>query len=344
MATKAKAKKKRLKIAVLASDHALYSNRRIMEAGRKRGHDMHFIVIKNCYIDVTANKPQIRYKGGEVLKGFDAIIPRVRPAATFYACAVLRQFEMQGAYCLNGPIAINRAQDKLRTLQTLCTYGGIDIPRTSFANSPMHTRGLIQLVGGAPVIIKLLAGTQGKGVVLAETDAAAESVINAFKSINAYILVQEFIKESKGVDLRCFVIGDTVVASMERHAAKGEFRANIHLGGTGHEVKISEQERKMAIASAKASGLKVCGVDLIRSKSGPKVLEVNASPGLEGVEGTTGIDIADLMIRHVEKNVRNKIKKPVAIKKGAKKATKKPATKKPLKKAAAKTKTKIKRK
>jgi ribosomal protein S6--L-glutamate ligase len=328
MATKRK-NRKRLKIAVLASDPALYSNQRLMEAGRKRGHNMHFIIIKNCYIDVTSNKPEIRYKGGETLKGFDAIIPRVRPAITFYACAVLRQFEMQGAYCLNSPISINRAQDKLRTLQLLCAYPGIDIPRTGFANSPMHTKGLIKLAGGAPVVIKLLEGTQGKGVVLAETDTAAESVINAFKSINAYILVQEFVKESKGVDLRCFVIGDTVVASMERRASKGEFRANIHLGGTGHKVKITEKEERMAIAAAKASGLKVCGVDLIRSKSGPKVLEVNASPGLEGVEGATGIDIADKMLQYVEKHVSRRRSK----KKAKEAADKKPAKKTPVKKS-----------
>lgn len=289
-----------MKIAVLASDPTLYSNKRLMEAGKARGHEMEFIAIGSCYMDITAQKPEIHSRGGEILKGFDAVIPRIRPAITFYGMAVLRQFELQKAYCLNGPIAIGRAQDKLRTLQLLCSKE-IEIPRTGFAHSPLDTKDLIKIVGGAPLVVKLLEGTQGRGVVLAETNKAAESVINAFKSLKADIMVQEFIAESRGVDLRCFVIGDKVVASMERHAAKGEFRANIHLGGTGHNVKITPQERKIAVASAKAVGLKVAGVDIIRSDTGPKVLEINSSPGLEGVESTTGTDIAALMIAHIEK-------------------------------------------
>ncbi len=297
-----------MRIAVLATDPELYSNKRLMKAGEERGHEMHFVAIRNCYMDITANKPEIHYRGGEVLEKFDAVIPRIRPSMTFYGTAVLRQFEMQGAYLLNGPISIGRAQDKLRTMQLLCS-GNIDIPRTGFANSPLDTRDVIKTVGGAPVVIKLLEGTQGKGVVLAETDKAAESVINAFKSLKANILVQEFIKESAGIDLRCFVIGDKVVAAMERHAAKGEFRANIHLGGTAHKVKITPQERRIAVAASKVVGLKVCGVDLIRSAEGPKVLEVNSSPGLEGVEGATGKDIAGLMIEHIEKQVALKRKK-----------------------------------
>ncbi len=298
-----------MKIAVLASNPDLYSNKRLMEAGIERGHEMHFITIRNCYMDITARKPEIHYRGGETLKKFDAVIPRVSPALTFYGTAVLRQFEMQGAYCLNGPVSITRAQDKLRTMQLLCNSKDVDIPRTGFANSPLDTKDLIKTVGGAPVVIKLLEGTQGKGVVLAETAKAAESVINAFKSLKANILVQEFIKESAGVDLRCFVVGDKVVASMERHAAEGEFRANIHLGGTGHKVKITPQERKIAVAAAKVVGLKVTGVDMIRSNDGPKVIEVNSSPGLEGVEGTTGKDIAGLMIEHIEKQVEKRKKK-----------------------------------
>ena len=290
-----------MKIAVLASDPELYSNRRLIEAGEERGHEMDFIAIKNCYMDITASKPEIHYRGGEILKRYDAVIPRIRPSMTFYGTAVLRQFEMQKSYCLNGPIAIGRAQDKLRTLQLLSSKH-IDIPRTGFAHSPLDTKDLIKIAGGAPVVVKLLEGTQGRGVVLAETAKAAESVINAFKSLKANILVQEFIAESKGVDLRCFVVGDKVVASIERRAAKGEFRANIHLGGTGHKVKITPQERKIAVASAKAIGLKVCGVDIIRSNDGPKVLEINSSPGLEGVEGTTGLNIAGLMIQHIEKH------------------------------------------
>lgn len=296
-----------MKIAILASNPDLYSNRRLLEAGEERGHDMRFISIRHCYMDITASKPEVHYRGGEILDKFDAIIPRVRPALSFYANAVLRQFEMQESYLLNGPIAIGRAQDKLRTMQLLCSKH-INIPRTAFANSPLDTKDMIKTVGGAPVVIKLLEGTQGKGVVLAETGKAAESVINAFKSLKANILVQEFIKESAGTDLRCFVVGDKVVAAMERRAAAGEFRANIHLGGTGHKVKITPEERKIAIAAAKVVGLKVCGVDIIRSNQGPRVLEVNASPGLEGVEGATGKDIAGMMIEHIEKQVAKKRK------------------------------------
>ena len=294
-----------MKIAVLATNPDLYSNMRIMEAGLERGHDMHFISIRNCYMDITARKPEIHYRGGEVLQKFDAVIPRVRPSLSFYGNAVLRQFEMQKTYALNGPIAIGRAQDKLRTMQLLCSKN-IDIPRTAFANSPLDTKDMIKTVGGAPVIVKLLEGTQGKGVVLAETAKAAESVINAFKSLRANILVQEFIKESAGTDWRCFVIGTKVVASMERRAAEGEFRANIHLGGTGHKVKITPAERKIAVDAAKVCGLKVCGVDIIRAHSGPKVIEINASPGLEGVEKATGKDIAGLMIEHIEKQLDKK--------------------------------------
>ena len=289
-----------MRIAVLATNPDLYSNKRIMEAGAERGHDMHFISIRDCYMDITARKPEIHYRGGEILKKFDAIIPRIRPGLSFYGNAVLRQFEMQKSYLLNGPIAIGRAQEKLRTMQLLCSHD-IDIPRTAFANSPLDTKDMIKTVGGAPVVIKLLEGTQGKGVVLAETAKAAESVINAFKSIRGNVLVQEFIKESAGTDLRCFVVGDKVIAAMERRAAEGEFRANIHLGGTGFKVKITPAERKIAVAAAK-----VCGVDIIRSNDGPKVLEVNASPGLEGVEGATGKDIAGMMIEHIEKQIAKK--------------------------------------
>lgn len=300
-----------MRIALLASNPELYSNQRLMEAGFDRGHDMHFIAIKNCYMDITASKPEIHYRGGEILKGFDAVIPRIRPAATFYGTAVLRQFGAQGSYLLNGPVAIGRSRDKLRTLQILCGED-INIPKTAFADSPLDTKDMVKLVGGAPVVIKLLEGTQGVGVVLAETNKAAESVVNAFKSLKANILVQEFIKESKGVDLRCFVIGDKVVASMERHAAEGEFRANIHLGGTGYKAKITAEERKMAVKAAKSMELKVAGVDIIRSSKGPMVLEINSSPGLEGVEGATKIDIASLMIEHIEKHAKlkkaNKIK------------------------------------
>ncbi len=298
-----------MRIAVLASNPDLYSNQRIMEAGRERGHEMEFVAIKNCYMDITASKPEIHYRGGEILKKYDAVIPRIRPAATFYGTAVLRHFSAQGSYCLNGPVAIGRSRDKLRTLQIL-SGKHVNIPKTAFADSPQDTKDMVKLVGGAPVVIKLLEGTQGVGVVLAETNKAAESVVNAFKSLKANILVQEFIAESKGTDLRCFVIGEKVVAAMERRAAEGEFRANIHLGGKGYKAKITPEERKMAIKAAKAMELKVAGVDIIRSSRGPMVLEINSSPGLEGVEGATKMDIAGLMIEHIEKNAHKpKIKK-----------------------------------
>jgi len=291
-----------MKIALLASNPELYSNKRIMEAAQERGHIIEFIAIKNCFMDITARKPEIHYRGGAILKGYDAVIPRIRPAATFYGTAVLRQFGSQGSYMLNGPVAIGRSRDKLRSLQILSGHD-VDIPKTAFADSPLDTKEMVKLLGGAPVIIKLLEGTQGVGVVLAETNKAAESVISAFKSLKANILVQEFIKEAKGVDLRCFVIGDRVVAAMERHAAEGEFRANIHLGGTAHKAKITPQERKMAVKAAKAMDLKVAGVDILRAESGPKIIEINSSPGLEGVEGATGKDIAGMIIEYIERCV-----------------------------------------
>ena len=296
-----------MRIALLASNPNLYSNKRIMEAARERGHEIDFIAIKDCYMDITANKPEIHYRGGEILGAYDAVIPRIRPAATFYGTSVLRQFAAQGSYCLNGPVAIGRSRDKLRTLQILSGQD-INIPKTGFADSPLDTKDLIKMIGGAPLIIKLLEGTQGIGVVMAETNKAAESVINAFKSLKAQILVQEFIKEAKGVDLRLFVIGDKVVASMERRAAEGEFRANIHMGGTGHKAKITPEERKMAIRAAKAMELRVAGVDIIRSSRGPMILEINSSPGLEGVEGATKVDIAGKMIEHIENNRKKKTK------------------------------------
>lgn len=297
-----------MRIALLASNPDLYSNKRLMEAAKERGHDIQFIAIKNCYMDITASKPEIHYRGGEILKGFDAVIPRIRPAATFYGTSVLRQFGAQGSYLLNGPVSIGRSRDKLRTLQIL-SGTDVNIPKTAFADSPLDTKDMINMVGGAPVIVKLLEGTQGVGVVLAETNKAAESVVNAFKSLKANILVQEFIAESKGIDLRCFVVGDKVVAAMERHAAEGEFRANIHLGGTGHKAKITPEERKMAVKAAKAMELRVAGVDIIRSSKGPMILEINSSPGLEGVEGATKKDIAGMMIEHIEKHALKKSNK-----------------------------------
>lgn len=291
-----------MKIAVLASDPELYSNKRLMEAGRERGHDMHFINARNCYMNISAARPEIHYRGGEVLEGFDAIIPRIRPALTFYGTAVVRQFEMMGVYCLNDSLAITRARDKLRTLQFLMRKG-IDMPNTGFANSPIDTKDLIKMVGGAPVIVKLLESSQGVGVVLAETCTAAESVINAFKSLKANILVQEFIKEAAGKDIRCFVVGGKIVASMQREAVEGEYRSNMHRGGSASIIRLTSEERKMAIKTARVMGLKVAGVDIIRSNTGPKLLEVNSSPGLEGIEKVTSKDVAGMMIEYIEKNI-----------------------------------------
>ena len=294
-----------LKIAVLASDRELYSNKRLMEAGRARGHTMRFINIQHCYMNISTDEPEIHYRGGEILSPFDAVIPRIRPSMTFYGCAVLRQFEISGALCLNGAVGITRSRDKLRTLQMLAQKS-IPMPNTSFANSPQETNELIKMVGGAPVVVKLLEGTQGVGVVLGETATAAESIINAFKSLKANILVQEFVKEADGKDIRCFVIDDKVVANMQRVAPEGDFRANLHRGGSATEVKITAEERKIAIQSAKIVGLKVAGVDIIRSSSGPKVLEINSSPGLEGIESTTGYDIAGQMIESIERALAKK--------------------------------------
>lgn len=273
-----------LRIGLLASNPELYSNKRIMEAGEMRGHEMHFLNIKECYMKLDAKKPEIHYRGGKILNEFDAIIPRIRPSITFYGCALTRQFEALKVFVLNSATAITQSRDKLYSLQLLLN-SGIDIPTTGFANSPLDTDNLIKMVGGSPLIVKLLEGTQGKGVVLAETKKAAESVINAFKSLNANILVQEFIKEANGKDIRCFVIDGKVVAAIQREAMPGEFRANIHLGGTASVIKVTAEEKKIAIKAAKAMDLKVAGVDIIRSSKGPLLLEVNSSPGLEGIEG-----------------------------------------------------------
>lgn len=296
-------KKSGLRIGLLASNPDLYSNKRIMEAGEMRGHEMHFLNIKECYMKLDAHNPEIHYRGGKVLDNFDAIIPRIRPSITFYGCALTRQFEAMKVFCLNSAAAITQSRDKLFSLQLLLR-NGVDIPTTGFANSPLDTDDLIKMVGGSPLIIKLLEGTQGKGVVLAETKKAAESVINAFKSLNANILVQEFIKEADGKDLRLFVVNGKVVASMQREAAPGEFRANIHMGGTASVIKPTSEEKKIAIKAAKAMDLKVAGVDIIRSSKGPLLLEVNSSPGLEGIEGATHKDIAGEMIRAIEKNFK----------------------------------------
>ena len=301
--TKPKTEKKGLRIGLLASNPDLYSNKRIIEAGELRGHEMHFLNLKYCYMKLDANQPEIHYRGGRVLNDFDAVIPRIRPSMTYYGCALTRHFESLKVYSLNSAAAIAQSRDKLFSLQLLLN-NGVDIPTTGFANSPLDTNDLIKMVGGSPLIVKLLEGTQGKGVVLAETKKAAESVINAFKSLNANILVQEFIKEANGKDIRCFVVDGKVVATIQREALPGEFRANIHLGGTASVIKVTPEEKKIAIKAAKAMNLKVAGVDIIRSAKGPLLLEVNSSPGLEGIEGATNKDIASEMIKAIEKQVK----------------------------------------
>ena len=296
-----------MKIAILARNPDLYSHQRLLEAGIARGHEMRIINTLCCYINICSPKPEVHYRGGEILSGFDAIIPRIGASVTFYGAAVVRQFEMMGVYSLNRSLGISRSRDKLRSLQLLARKG-INLPITGFAHSPSETEDLIKMVGGAPLIIKLLEGTQGIGVVLADTHRTAESVINAFKGLHANILVQEFIKESAGTDIRCFVIGDKVVAAMKRQAKEGEFRSNIHRGGKATVVKITPEERAMAVKAAKIMRLNVAGVDIIRSKRGSMVLEVNSSPGLEGIEEATGKDIAAMIIEFIEKSVQPKKK------------------------------------
>lgn len=291
-----------LKIGLLASNPELYSNKRIIEAGEERGHEMIFLNIKYCYMKLDADAPEVHFRGGTVLNDLDAVLTRIKPSVTFYGCALARQFESMGVKTVNTSAAITQSRDKLFSLQLLL-QNGLDIPTTGFASSPMDTNDLIDMVGGAPLIVKLLEGAQGRGVVLAETKKAAESVINAFKSLRANLLVQEFVKEAQGKDLRCFVIDGKVVAAIERKAAPGEFRANIHQGGVASVVKVTTEEKKLAIKAAKIMGLSVAGVDIIRSTKGPLLLEVNSSPGLEGIETATGKDVAGLIISSIEKKL-----------------------------------------
>ena len=291
-----------LRIALLASDPELYSNRRLLEAGEERGHRMEFLNVKQCYMRLEPQNPEMHYRGGNVLERIDAVIPRIRPSVTFYGCAITRQFESMGIRVLNAAEPIKRSRDKLLASQ-LFVHHGLSMPVTGFANSPLDTKDLIKMVGGAPLILKLLEGAQGRGVVLAETQKAAESVINAMKSLNANLLVQEFIKEAGGKDLRCFVIGNKVASAIERTAAVGDFRSNIHQGGSAQAVRIRPEERKLAVAATRALGLDVAGVDIIRSERGPLLLEVNSSPGLEGIETATGKDLAGQMIQEVERKL-----------------------------------------
>jgi ribosomal protein S6--L-glutamate ligase len=291
-----------MKLAILSRNRDLYSTRRLVEAAQARGHSARVVDVLRCYMNIAPRSPEIHYRG-EKLERFDAVIPRIGASVTFYGSAVVRQFEMMGTYCLNESVAINRARDKLRSLQLLARRG-IGLPVTAFAHSPDDTQDMVKLVGGAPMIIKLIEGTQGKGVVLAETDKAAAGVIDAFRDLDAYFLVQEFIEEAHGADIRCFVIGGEVVAAMMRKAAPGEFRSNLHRGGKASTVKLTREERATAKRAARILGLNVAGVDLVRTRKGPAVLEVNSSPGLEGIETITGIDIAAKIVEFIENHAK----------------------------------------
>ncbi|MDV6319644.1 30S ribosomal protein S6--L-glutamate ligase [Chromohalobacter sp. HP20-39] len=287
-------------IGILSRNRKLYSTRRLIEAAEARGHTARVVDTLRCYMNIASHRPSIHYKGEEI-EPFDAIVPRIGASVTFYGCAVLRQFEMMSTYVLNDSVSITRSRDKLRSLQLL-SRKGLGLPVTGFAHSPDDIPDLITMVKGAPLVIKLLEGTQGIGVVLAETNQAAESVIQAFMGMKANIMVQEYIKEAKGADVRCLVIGDKVVAAMKRQALEGEFRSNLHRGGTASVIRITPEERSTAIRAAKAMGLRVAGVDLLRSNHGPVIMEVNSSPGLQGIETATGKDIAGQIIDYMAKN------------------------------------------
>ena len=291
-----------MKIGVLSRNRRLYSTSRLVEAAKKRGHDVVVIDPLRCYMNIASFKPSIHYDG-RALEPIDAVIPRIGASITFYGTAVVRQFEMMGVFSLNESVAISRSRDKLRSLQLL-SRKGIGLPVTGFAHSPADTEDLLDVVGGAPVVVKLLEGTQGRGVVLAETRKAAESVVEAFRGLNASVLVQEFIAEAGGADIRCLVIGERVVASMQRQAAEGEFRSNLHRGGSAQLVKITPEERSTAVRAARIMGLNVAGVDILRSNHGPVVMQVNSSPGLEGIEKATGKDVAAQIIDYIEKNAK----------------------------------------
>jgi len=291
-----------LKIAVLSRNETLYSTRRLKEAGESRGHEVDVIDTLHCYMDITKSRPTVRYYGEE-LPRYDAVIPRIGASVTFYGTAVVRQFEMMGTFCVNESVAISRSRDKLRSLQLL-SRKGIGLPRTGFANKPDNIKDLIANVGNAPLVIKLLEGTQGIGVVLADSNKAAESIIEAFMGLKANILVQEYIKEAGGADIRCLVIDGKVVAAMKRQGAEGEFRSNLHRGGIAKLVRLSKEERATATNAAKAMGLNFCGVDILQSANGPVVMEVNSSPGLEGIEKATEKNVAGMVFEFIEHNAK----------------------------------------
>jgi ribosomal protein S6--L-glutamate ligase len=289
-----------MKIAILSQDATLYSTKRLKEAGEQQGHEMRVINYLRCYMNITSHRPSVVYNG-KPLEDFDAIIPRIGASKTFYGTAVVRQFEIMGVFSMNESQSISRSRDKLRCLQILAREG-IGLPVTGFAHATQDIDGLIETVGGAPLVIKLLEGTQGIGVVLAETYQAAKSVIEAFRNLDANILVQEYIKEAQGADIRCFVVGTKVIAAMKRQGAEGEFRSNLHRGGKAEKVKLTPEERSTAIRAVKAMGLRVAGVDMLRSNHGPVVMEVNSSPGLEGIEKATEVDVAGKIIDFIAKN------------------------------------------
>ncbi len=293
-----------MKIAILSRSRDLYSTKRLAEAAKIRGHKADVIDTLRCYMNITSARPSIHYKGSE-LKHYDAVIPRVGSSVTFYGAAVVRQLEMMNVFCVNDSVAITRARDKLRSLQLL-SKKGIGLPTTGFAHSIDEIQDLIKMVGGVPLVIKFLEGTQGIGVVLVETAKAARSVMEAFLGLKVNILVQEYIKEANGADIRCFVVGDNVVAAMKRQAkSPEEFRSNLHRGGEASAAEITEEERTMAIRAAHIIGLNVAGVDIVRSNRGPLIIEVNASPGLEGIEKATGIDVAGSIIEFIEQSTEH---------------------------------------
>lgn len=288
-----------MKIGILSRKASLYSTRRLKEACEERGHEARVVDYGRCYMNITSHSPKVIYQGAP-LEDFDAVVPRIGASQTFYGTAVVRQFEMMGVFTANESQAITRSRDKLRCLQLLSRQG-IGLPVTGFANSTKDIDGLIQIVGGAPLVVKLLEGTQGIGVILAQTRKAAEAVIEAFRGLNANILVQEYIREAQGTDLRCFVVGGRVIAAMKRQAKPGEFRSNLHRGGTASKVRLTPEERSTAVRAAKAMGLNMAGVDILRSNHGAVVIEVNSSPGLEGIEKATGIDVAGKIVEFLEK-------------------------------------------
>ncbi|MEO6609286.1 MAG: 30S ribosomal protein S6--L-glutamate ligase [Aestuariivirga sp.] len=291
-----------MKIALLTRNPKLYSHQRLIETAVGRGHEIVPIDYLRCYMNITSRKPELRYRG-EKLEGFDAVIPRIAASHTFYGLAVLRQFEMMGVYPLNESVAIGRSRDKLRCLQILAR-DGVGLPATAFANDPQRTEEILNLVGGAPVVIKLLEGTQGIGVVLGETHKSAKSVVEAFHGVEVNILVQEFIAEAEGHDIRAFIVGRKIVAAMERTGPEGEFRSNLHRGGSAKIAELSDEEKSTALKAARSMGLNVAGVDMLRSKRGPVVMEVNSSPGLEGIENASEADVAKAIIQFMERNAK----------------------------------------